>query len=83
MPKSLLGDVLQEIRKSKGEYGAKRVQRAADKIPGLENMYSKEGLLRAFGGDNAKALMVMDPADFEKYAQILGTTSPSKANLLK
>jgi hypothetical protein len=71
MPKSLLGDVLREIRESKGEYGAKRVQRAADKIPGLENMYSKEGLLRAFGGDNAKALMLMNPADFEKYAQIL------------
>jgi hypothetical protein len=68
------------IRQSKGEYGAKRVQRAADEIPGLENMYTMEALHRAFGGDNAKALMSMNPADFEKFANILSErTGPATA----
>lgn len=56
------------IRQSKGEYGAKRVQRAADEIPNLERMYTLQALRDAFGGDNAKALMTMNPADFEKFA---------------
>lgn len=56
------------IRQSKGEYGAKRVQRAADEIPNLERMYTPQALRDAFGGDNAKALMTMNPADFEKFA---------------
>jgi hypothetical protein len=58
----------QYLRDREGEYGLKRLQRAADEIPGLENMYTLDALKRAFGGDNAKALMTMDPALFEKYA---------------
>ncbi len=56
------------LRDREGEYGLKRLQRAADEIPGLENMYTEEALRRAFGGDNAQALMTMNPADFEKFA---------------
>jgi hypothetical protein len=58
----------QYIRKDKGEYGARRVHRAADEIPNLENLYSLEALKRAFSGDNAQAMMTMDPAHFEHYA---------------
>jgi hypothetical protein len=60
--------VQEAVRQSKGDYGAKRVQRAADEIPNLENMYQEEGLRFAFTGDNAQALMTMNPADFEKFA---------------
>jgi hypothetical protein len=56
------------LRQREGEYGLKRLQRAADEIHGLESMYTEEALRRAFGGDNAQALMTMNPADFEKFA---------------
>ena len=56
------------LREREGEYGVKRLQRAADEIPNLEHMYTKEALRRAFGGDNAQALTTMNPADFEKFA---------------
>jgi hypothetical protein len=67
------------IRQKKGDYGAKRVQRAADEIPDLERMYTEQGLREAFGGDNAKALMTMNPADFEKYALRLGSEEDESA----
>jgi len=56
------------LRQREGEYGVKRLQRAADEIPHLERMYTEDALRRAFGGDNAKALMTMNPADFERFA---------------
>jgi hypothetical protein len=56
------------IRKHEGEYDAKRVQRAADEIPNLEDLYSLEALKHAFSGDNAQAMMTMNPAHFEHYA---------------
>jgi hypothetical protein len=65
---SAVARVQEAVRQSKGDYGAKRVQRAADEIPNLENMYQEEGLRFAFTGDNAQALMTMNPADFEKFA---------------
>jgi hypothetical protein len=65
---SKVSNVEQAIRQSKGEYGAKRVQRAADNIPNLGNLYTEKALTQAFGGDNAKALMAMNPADFEEFA---------------
>jgi hypothetical protein len=70
---SKLSDVKEAIRQSKGNYGAKRVERAADEIPNLERLYKEEALKQAFGGDNAKPLMTMNPADFEKYAMGLRT----------
>jgi len=51
-----------------------RLQRAADEIPHLGRMYSEEALRSAFSGDNAKALMTMNPSDFEKYAEKLRNT---------
>jgi hypothetical protein len=65
---SKISNVEKAIRESKGEFGAKRVQRAADEIKNLENLYTEEALRQAFGGDNAKAMMTMNPADFEEFA---------------
>jgi len=56
------------IRQHKGGYGARRVQRAADEIPNLEDLYTLEALKHAFSGDNAQAMMTMNPAHFEQYA---------------
>jgi len=65
---SKVSNVEQAIRQSKGEYGAKRVQRAADQVKNLEHQYTEEALRQAFGGDNAAAMMVANPAEFQKYA---------------
>ena len=67
IPKGI-NKVKEAVRTAKGDFGARRVERAADEIPNLEKMFSEEGLRQAFSGDNAKALMTMNPADFEKYA---------------
>ena len=66
-----LSQVKEAIRQSKGEYGAKRVQRAADEVKNLERLYKERALIEAFGGDNAKALMSMRPEDFERFAHPL------------
>lgn len=68
---SRLANVEKAIRESKGEFGAKRVQRAADEIKGLEDQYTEEALREAFGGDNATALMIGNPAEFQEYASRL------------
>jgi len=56
------------IRQKRGEHASKRVQRAADEIPGLENMYTPEALQHTFERHNS-GLMSMNPADFEKFAE--------------
>jgi hypothetical protein len=66
-----LSQIKEAARQSKGEYGAKRVQRAADEVKNLEKLYNEKALREAFLGDNAKAVVTMNPADFERYAQIL------------
>ena len=86
-----ISKVKEAIRQSKGDFGARRVERAADEIPNLEKMYKEKALRDAFGGDNAKAMMTMNPADFEKYATpviertrhwgSLGESDPDKINL--
>jgi len=58
----------------KGAYGAQRVERAADEIKNLTKLYSPKALDSAFLGDNAKALMTMNPKDFERYAIPLENT---------
>ena len=63
-----LSNLKEAIRQKKGEYGARRVERAADEIPNLERLYEEEALREAFRGDNAKALMTLNPKDFEKYS---------------
>jgi hypothetical protein len=65
-----LKEMEEYIRQKRGEHGAKRVQRAADEIPGLENMFTPEALKFTFERPNA-ALMSMNPANFEKYAERL------------
>lgn len=72
-----LSQLKEAIRQSKGDYGARRVERAADEIPNLERLYKEQALREAFGGDNAKALMTMNPADFEKYAVELQGRTPA------
>ena len=53
-----------------GVYGQQRVQRAADEIPNLEKLYQEKALRDAFLSNN-KALMTMNPKDFEKFAPSL------------
>lgn len=76
--------VKEAVRATKGNYGAKRVERAADEIPNLEKMFTDEALREAFSGDNAKAVMTMNPADFENYAARLhykNSVGPNAAKL--
>ena len=65
---SKVSNVKEAVRQSKGDYGARRVERAADEIPNLEKLYQENALKEAFIGDNARALMTMNPKNFEKYA---------------
>ena len=83
---SKLSNVRNTVRQSKGAYGARRVERASDEVPNLESMYNEQALNEIFLGDNAKALMTMNPADFEKFAiQLKGKTSvgPNAQELAK
>ena len=75
--------VKEAVRTAKGNYGAKRVERAADEIANLEKMYTDEALRQAFSGDNAKAMMTMNPADFENYAARLHYKSSVGPNAAK
>jgi hypothetical protein len=81
---SKVGNVKEAVRQSKGDYGARRVERAADEVPNLEKMFTEDALREAFSGDNAKAVMTMNPADFEKYAARLhykNSVGPKAAEL--
>jgi hypothetical protein len=62
------GSLRDKILQDAGVYGARRFERALDEIPNLQQMYSANALHSAFTGDNAKAIMTMDPAHFENYA---------------
>ena len=75
MTRSGITDLANRVRQSEGQYGAQRVERAADEIPNLEKLYQDQALMRAFTGDNAQALMTMKPSDFERFA------APLDANL--
>jgi hypothetical protein len=80
MRSSALTNVKSAVRQDKGQYGARRVDRAADEIPNLEKMFKQDALIEAFTGDNAKALMTMNPADFEKYAVQLKSRNKRPTN---
>ena len=71
MKPSALTELKKTVQQEKGGYGAKRVERAADEIPNLERLYKEQALKEAFTGDNARALMTMNPKDFGKYAMPL------------
>jgi hypothetical protein len=76
MTPSALTELRKIVQQEKGGYGARRVERAADEVPNLEKMYTLDALKERFTGDNAKALMTMSPADFEKFAtELQGKTS--------
>jgi hypothetical protein len=73
---STLTELKKIVQQEKGGYGARRVERASDEVPNLENLYTLDALKERFLGDNAKALMTMSPADFEKFAsELQGKTS--------
>jgi len=78
---STLTELKKVVQQEKGGYGARRLERAADEVPNLEKLYQEKALREAFTGDNAKALMTMNPADFEKYAAKLFTLEPSQGVL--
>ena len=80
MTRSSITDLANSVRNQKGQYGAQRVERAADEIPNLEKLYQDQALMRAFTGDNARALMTIKPADFERYAAPLGELRPRSIN---
>jgi hypothetical protein len=61
----------EEILQQKGQYGARRLDRAADEIRNLSKLYTPQALREAFTGDNAQAIMSMNPAHFERYAKPL------------
>lgn len=71
---SKVSNVKEAVRQSKGDYGARRVERAADEIPNLEKLYKEEALKQAFAGDNAKAMMTLNPSRFEEFATPIGST---------
>lgn len=72
----LISRLRQATKKTQGDYGARRVDRAADEIPNLEKLYTEEALQDVFTDDNA-LLMTMNPADFEKYARRLLNFGPN------
>ena len=59
-----------EALNKSGVYGQQRVQRAADEIPNLEKLYQEKALRDALLSNN-KAIMTMNPKDFEKFAPSL------------
>jgi hypothetical protein len=63
-----LNKLKEAVKNQSGSFGAKRVERAADEIKNLERLYTTDALKEAFIGDNARALMTMNPSDFERYA---------------
>ena len=65
---SKIRELRKQLADQKGEYAAKRLDKAADEIRNLETTYSPEALRSAFMGDNATGLVILNPADFEKYA---------------
>ena len=71
---SRLNAIKEAVRQSKGDYGARRVERAADEVPNLEMLYKEGALRRAFLGDNAAAMMTLDPSRFEEFAVPIGST---------
>lgn len=68
MKPSALTELRKTVQQEKGDYGSRRLERAADEIPNLERLYKEKALKEAFTGDNARGLMTMNPADFEKYS---------------
>jgi len=69
----MLAELMQLVKQQGGSGAAKRLERAADLVPNLENKFQPQALKSAFTGDNASAVMVMPPNDFQKFATPLPT----------
>ena len=67
--------------KKQGTHGAQRVERAADEVPNLENMYELQALKRAFGDDKQSAVAVINPADFERYSSPLSSSGAPQSEI--
>ena len=74
-------EMIDEIRKTRGAYEAKRLERAADEVPNLEKLYQRDALEGLFRGDNARGIMTMRPGDFERYASPLIKNSDQEKHL--
>jgi hypothetical protein len=67
-------DIQENVRKQRGDYAARRVERAADEVPNLEHQYTQRALEKEFTASNPQALMVLNPKDFEEFAHPLSPT---------
>ena len=67
--------------RKQGTHGAQRVERAADEVPNLENMYDLKALRSAFGDDKKSAVAVINPADFEKYSSPLSSSGAPQSEI--
>jgi hypothetical protein len=79
MTRSDISELADYIKNREGGYGLRRVERAADEIPRLGELYTQDALRSAFSGDNARALMTLKPSDFEKYTAPLSTNLPQES----
>jgi hypothetical protein len=70
----MLSELMQLIKQQGGSAAVKRLEKAADLVPNLENKFQPKALKSAFTADNASAVMVMKPGDFEKYAMPIDPT---------
>ena len=66
-----------------GVYEGRRFERASDEVPNLMKMYKADALKGLFTGDNARGLMTMNPADFEKYAMPISEDAASNRGYRK
>jgi hypothetical protein len=66
-------DIMENVRNSRGNYAARRVEQAADLVPNLEHQYTQNALEREFKAENPQALMVLNPKDFEQFAHPLAS----------
>lgn len=65
--KGAVSRLIDEMRQT-NPFEAKRLERMADEVPNLENLYKEEALKGLLRGDNAKGVMTMRPQDFEKFS---------------
>ena len=69
--RGVIKDLMEKTRKERGDYMARRVERAADEVPNLEQQYTKNALEKTFDESNPQALTVLNPKNFEEYAEPL------------
>jgi hypothetical protein len=63
-----LSELIKMIKNQGGAAAGRRLEKAADLVPNLEHKFQSDALKSAFTGDNASAVMVMKPSEFQNYA---------------